>query len=371
MGKIEEIKKYIEELDEKPELVIFDEELSGVQFRNLEEVLGTSVIDRTQLIMHIFAMRARTQEGMLEVELAQLEYLLPRLVGLGKSLSRLGGGIGTRGPGETKLEVDRRKIRTRISKVRSDLEDVKKHRSLHRRLRTEFPYPQVSLVGYTNAGKSTLLNALSGAGILAKDQLFSTLDTTTKKVKLPGNALEVLFTDTVGFINKLPHKLVMSFRATLEEVEFADLLLHVVDASNPAYEAQIEAVNIVLAEIGCADKPVILVFNKIDVADNIDLSKFEGDLTVKISARNKTNFSGLHSMIEDHFAPNVGEYELRVPMSDGRKISFIKAHTRVLEEKVVDSSMYFRVKAYKRYVCEIEPFVIRRDTRVRPQDDAR
>jgi len=304
-------------------------------------------------------MRARTQEGMLEVELAQLEYMLPRLIGLGKILSRLGGGIGTRGPGETKLEVDRRKIRTRISKIKDEIEEIKKHRSLHRKQRSEFPYPQVSLVGYTNAGKSTLLNSLAKSNILAKDQLFSTLDTTTKKIKLPASAMEILLTDTVGFINKLPHKLVMSFRATLEEVVHADLLLHVVDASNPEYMSQIEAVNIVLKEIDADGKNTIIVLNKIDKADNADLSNFTDISCVKISARERANFDALYDEIEKKFASFVDEYELAVPVENGKLISFLKGYSRILKEKVSEGEVYFKIRMYKRYLNTIEPFIIK------------
>jgi len=359
-GKVTEVKEYIETLEEKdkPDVVIFDEELTGMQFRNLEELFGIPVIDRTQLILDIFAMRAKTQEAMLEVELAQLEYLLPRLIGMGKILSRLGGGIGTRGPGETKLEADRRKIRAKISRIKKDLEETKKDRTLHRSLRSEFPYPQVSLVGYTNAGKSTLLNAMAHSEVYVKDQLFSTLTTTTKKVKLPGSALEVLVTDTVGFINKIPHKLVMSFRATLEETVHADLLLHVVDGSNPEHREQIEAVNIVLKEIECHEKPVVLVFNKTDKGCLVNPDDFKDIACVAISAKDKTNFNGLHKIIEDHFTPFIEEYELCIPCSDGKTISFIKGYSRVLEEIPSDESIRFKIRMYKRHKNLIEKYLI-------------
>lgn len=359
-GKIAEIKEYIESLPEKerPDAIMFDEELTGMQFRNLEQEFGMSVIDRTQVILDIFAMRAKTQEAMLEVELAQLEYLLPRLVGMGKILSRQGGGIGTRGPGETKLEVDRRKIRAKISRIKSDLEEIKKNRALHRTLRNEFPYPQVSLVGYTNAGKSTLLNAMAHSEVYVRDQLFSTLATTTKKVRLPGSALEVLVTDTVGFINKLPHKLVMSFRATLEETVHADLLLHVVDASNPEFHEQIKAVDIVLKEIECHEKPVVLVFNKIDRGSRVSEPDFSETAHVCISAKNRTNFAELHDIIEKHFAPFIEEYRLEVPCGDGKTISFVKGYSRVVEETQGDETVRFRIRMYKRYRNLIEKYII-------------
>jgi GTP-binding protein HflX len=231
--------------------------------RNLEEELGVRVIDRTQLILDIFARRARTREGKLQVELAQLEYLYPRLTGRGTELSRLGGGIGTRGPGETKLETDRRRIKRRITDLRRELDEVRRHRALLRTRRQGVPLTLVSLVGYTNAGKSTLLNALTGAGVPAEDKLFATLDPTTRRLVLPNNEV-VLLTDTVGFIRRLPHHLVAAFRATLEEVTEADLLLHVVDVSNPDYPDQVKAVEDVLASLGAGEKPAILVFNKVD-----------------------------------------------------------------------------------------------------------
>ncbi|WP_027356788.1 GTPase HflX [Desulfofundulus thermocisternus] len=245
------------------DLVICDHELSPAQVRNLEEELGVRVIDRTQLILDIFARRARTREGKLQVELAQLEYLYPRLTGMGTELSRLGGGIGTRGPGETKLETDRRRIKRRITDLRRELEEVRRHRALLRTRRQGVPLTLVSLVGYTNAGKSTLLNALTGAGVPAEDRLFATLDPTTRRLVLPNNEM-VLLTDTVGFIRRLPHHLVAAFRATLEEVVEADLLLHVVDVSSPDYPDQVKAVEKVLASLGAGEKPTILVYNKID-----------------------------------------------------------------------------------------------------------
>ncbi len=261
-GKTDEVSALCKELE--ADLVIFDRELSPAQARNLEDLTGIRVIDRTQLILDIFARRARTSEGKLQVELAQLNYLLPRLVRGRTELSRLGGGIGTRGPGETKLEVDRRRIRKRIADLSAEIGEVKKHRDLLRRGRREIPVPLVALVGYTNAGKSTILNKLTGAGALVEDKLFATLDPTTRRVVLPGNET-VLLTDTVGFITNLPHHLIAAFRATLEEVVEADLLLHVVDASHPGADRHIEAVNCVLESLGAAAKPFIMVYNKIDL----------------------------------------------------------------------------------------------------------
>jgi GTP-binding protein HflX len=258
-GKAEEIRGRCAGVD----VVILDDELSGSQQRNLEKLLGRRVLDRTGLILDIFAQRAQTREGKLQVELAQLDYLLPRLAGAWTHLERLGGGIGTRGPGETQLESDRRRIKTRMAKVRRDLEQVRRHRALLRRPRRKVPFPIVALVGYTNAGKSSLMNALTHAGVAVRDQLFATLDPTLRRLRLPGDRV-VLLSDTVGFIRKIPHQLVAAFQATLEEVQEAELLLHVVDVSHPHAELQQAAVEAVLGELGLADRPTILVYNKVD-----------------------------------------------------------------------------------------------------------
>jgi len=258
-GKAEEIRGRCSGVD----VVILDEELSGSQQRNLEKLLGCRVVDRTGLILDIFAQRAQTREGKLQVELAQLDYHLPRLAGAWTHLERLGGGIGTRGPGETQLESDRRRVKTRMAKVRRDLEQVRRHRALLRRPRRKIPFPIVALVGYTNAGKSSLMNALTRAGVAVRDQLFATLDPTLRRLTLPGDRVALL-SDTVGFIRKIPHQLVAAFQATLEEVQEAELLLHVVDVSHPHAELQQAAVETVLGELGLADRPTILVYNKID-----------------------------------------------------------------------------------------------------------
>ena len=258
-GKAEEIRGRCAGVD----VVILDEELSGSQQRNLEKLVGRRVVDRTGLILDIFAQRAQTREGKLQVELAQLDYLLPRLAGAWTHLERLGGGIGTRGPGETQLESDRRRVKTRMAKIRRDLEQVRRHRAVLRRPRQKVPFPIVALVGYTNAGKSSLMNALTRAGVAVRDQLFATLDPTLRRLVLPGDRVALL-SDTVGFIRKIPHQLIAAFQATLEEVQEAALLLHVVDISHPHAELQQAAVEAVLAELGLADRPTILVYNKID-----------------------------------------------------------------------------------------------------------
>ncbi len=314
-GKVQEIAAARQE--KGANLIIFDDELSPAQQRNLEQHLGTKVLDRTALILDIFAQRARTHEGKLQVELAQLKYNLPRLGGQGLVLSRLGGGIGTRGPGETKLEVDRRRIRDRIADIEREIALFRRHRDLHRQRRQAARVPGVALVGYTNAGKSTLLNALTAADVLAEDKLFATLDPTTRKITLPGGQ-EALLTDTVGFIQKLPHQLVAAFRATLEEVVQADLLLHVIDASHPRHQEQSDAVFRVLGELGAADKPVIPVYNKSDRLDNPHLKErlLRNPDSVAISALNGEGIAGLLDRIRAFLRRRSVDAVLLVPYSD-------------------------------------------------------
>ena len=259
-GKIEELKNMIWEL--RATGIVCDDELSPAQMKNLQDELDVKVMDRTLIILDIFAARASTSEGKIQVELAQLKYQQTRLTGWGRAMSRLGGGIGTRGPGEKKLEMDRRLIKSRIAQLNRELKDVKKHREVTREQRSRSHIPVAAIVGYTNAGKSTLLNALTGAGILAEDKLFATLDPTTRDLKLPSGQ-EILMTDTVGFIRKLPHHLIEAFRSTLEEAKYADIILHVVDASNPQMDEQMYTVYETLQNLGVKDKPVITVFNKI------------------------------------------------------------------------------------------------------------
>lgn len=266
-GKVYEIAELAS--DNGVDLVIFDDDLSPSQQRNLEDIIGTRVIDRTALILDIFARRARTREGKIQVELAQLNYLLPRLTGKGVLMSRLGGGIGTRGPGETKLEIDRRRIRERISKLKREHEVVRRTRELHRKKRETYHVPVVSLVGYTNSGKSTLFNYLTKANVLAEDKLFATLDPTTRLVKLNG-VHKFFLIDTVGFIRKLPHQLVESFKATFEEIIMSDLLINVVDVSSPVFEEQIKVVMKTLSEVNASQLPQIFAFNKIDIVQNME-----------------------------------------------------------------------------------------------------
>ena len=319
-GKVAEMAMEIQ--NRGASLLILDDELTPSQQYNLEQVLGIKVIDRTALILDIFAQRARSREGKLQVELAQLKYNLPRLGGQGLSLSRLGGGIGTRGPGETKLEVDRRRIYTKIHDVEKQLDEIKKRRSMHRLRRRESRIPLVALVGYTNAGKSTLLNKLTGAEVLAEDKLFATLDPTTRHLVLPEQQ-EILLTDTVGFIRKLPHTLVSAFRATLEEVQEADLLLHVVDCSCEQYEQQIAAVIEVLQELRADQKPTFYVFNKADCMENesVRARMLQGREGICVSARTGENLAELQRRIEQFFRESRVTMKLLIPFSDGGAIT--------------------------------------------------
>ncbi|MBO5650956.1 MAG: GTPase HflX, partial [Selenomonas sp.] len=319
-GKVNELAMEIQNLEAT--LLILDDELTPSQQHNLERMLGVKVIDRTALILDIFAQRARSREGKLQVELAQLRYNLPRLSGQGIALSRLGGGIGTRGPGETKLEVDRRRIYRRIHDIEEQIDGMKKSRSLHRKRRKESQIPLVALVGYTNAGKSTLLNKLTGSEVFAEDKLFATLDPTTRHLQLPEKQ-EILLTDTVGFIQKLPHTLVKAFRATLEEVQEADLLLHVVDCSNENLEAQIEAVVAVLKELEADGKPVLYVFNKADQLDNPHIREqlLHGRDGVFISAITGENLDGLQRRIEGFFQESQVRMTLLIPYDQGAAVT--------------------------------------------------
>lgn len=342
-GKVQELALYAQQ--ENIDLCIFDDELSPAQQRNIESVMGIRILDRTALILDIFAQRARTNEGKLQVELAQLQYTLPRIMGKGLMLSRLGGGIGTRGPGETKLEVDRRRIRDRIAFIKEQIEKVKAVRSLHRSNRKKNNVFEVSLVGYTNAGKSTLLNTLTNSDIYAKDQLFATLDPTTRQLTLP-NKQEIIITDTVGFIQRLPHQLIAAFRSTLEVVTEADLLVHVIDVSHELYKEQAAAVHEVLKEIGAESKPVITVYNKIDklppdskLADRLAL---EED-TVCISAAKKLNLETLQQMIEKHLKSKAVEVTLCIPYAETAKAAQLHETANVLEQEYTETGAVMKV----------------------------
>ena len=343
-GKLKELSLLVQTVDAN--LVVFDEELSGAQIRNLEEALGVKVIDRTQLILDIFAQRAKSREGKLQVELAQLKYAMPRLIGLGQQMSRTGGGIGTRGPGEKKLEVDRRRIRDRVNDLQNEIREIKKQRSVQRVSREANNVFQACVVGYTNAGKSTLLNSLADADIYAMDQLFATLDPTTRKVMLESGK-EVLVTDTVGFIKKLPHELVEAFKSTLEEVLYADLLIHVVDGSNKDYYQQIKVVLEVLKELGAENKPIITVINKVDKVEDlasINVNATEETPAVFISALNKMGFDKLMQEIDKVAAQRWRIAELMVPYTDGAMNSMIHNNSRVLEEDYREEGIYVKAE---------------------------
>jgi len=314
--------------------LVFDDELSPVQMRNLERLTGRAIIDRTMLILDIFAQRAQSNEGKLQVELAQLRYMLPRLTGRGEALSRLGGGIGTRGPGETKLEVDRRRIRRRIGELEARLDQTVRTRKLHRQERKDKEIPMVALVGYTNAGKSTLLNALTGSDVLAEDKLFATLDTTTRRVELP-NGQPVLLTDTVGFIRKLPHHLIAAFRATLEEVVEADLILHIMDGTAENAEDQAAAVMEVLRYLGAADKPTVHVINKIDQAEtygqiNMLLGHFAN--SIAISAKKSLGLEALLLKIGEMLPDGQKQLRLKIPYTKMSLLDAIHKEGKLISE---------------------------------------
>ena len=327
-GKVEELRAYCESLDAT--MVIFNDELSGAHIRNIEEIVGIKVIDRTTLILDIFAQRALSKEGKLQVELAQLKYRLPRLYGMGGAMSRTGAGIGTRGPGEQKLEIDKRHILNKASDIRRELREVKKNRETQRVQRLKSNIPIVALVGYTNAGKSTLLNELIKTHkdydvekeVMAKDMLFATLDVTLRKALLP-NKKEFLVVDTVGFVSKLPHDLVEAFKATLEEVQYADLILHVIDATNSSFELQKNTTESVLKELGADNKNTILVYNKIDRLD-LDIYPKNTDDVIYISAKKGINMEKLLYMIQEALMENTYPVTLLLPYDKGHIFSKIK-----------------------------------------------
>ena len=356
-GKVQELALYVQQ--ENVDLCIFDDELSPAQQRNIEQAMGVRVLDRTALILDIFAQRAHTNEGKLQVELAQLQYTLPRIMGKGLSLSRLGGGIGTRGPGETKLEVDRRRIRDRIAYIKGCISKVKNVRTLQRSGRAKASVPTVSLVGYTNAGKSTLLNTLTNSDIYAQDQLFATLDPTTRQLELP-NKQQAILTDTVGFIQRLPHQLVAAFQSTLEEVVEADVLLHVIDVSHELYKEQANAVYHVLEELGAKDKTIITVYNKIDKLPEGSafaerLAKEENSIC--ISAKARLNLDGLLALIAENLKLKSVEESFLVPYSDSAAVSRLHEAGTVLEQEYLAEGTLLKVRMEAEQVQEFEKYL--------------
>lgn len=341
-GKIEELKELAIETGATG--IVCDDELSPAQIRNLEETLDLKIMDRTLVILDIFSKRALTKEGMIQVELAQLKYRSSRLVGLRSSLSRLGGGIGSKGPGEKKLELDRRLIRNRIAQLSKELEEVKMHREVQRKQRSKNLIPVVCIVGYTNAGKSTLLNRLTQAGVLEEDQLFATLDPTTRKLELESGQ-EIMLTDTVGFIRKLPHHLVDAFRSTLEEAKYSDLILHVVDMSNPQMDQQMEAVYETLDRLNIRDKTIITVFNKQDKVEKLQIIKdAKADRTVRISAKKEEGFGELLQTIEEILQSRKQLIEKVYPYDQGSTLQIIRKYGQILEEEYLPEGT--KIKAY-------------------------
>ncbi len=339
-GKLQEIRQMITELHATG--IVCDDELSPAQLRNMEEALECKVMDRTLIILDIFAARASTSEGKIQVELAQLRYRLSRLTGLGTSLSRLGGGIGTRGPGEKKLEMDRRLIKTRLSQLKRELEEVRQHREITRGQRSRNRVRVAAIVGYTNAGKSTLLNRLTNADVLEEDKLFATLDPTTRNWKLDSGQ-EILLTDTVGFIRKLPHHLVEAFRSTLEEAKYADFIIHVVDASNPQREKQMHIVYETLQNLGITGKKVITLFNKQDkIMENADLRDFRADRTLKISAVTGQGLEELKTVLEEMLREDKKFLEGVFSYDQGGQLPLVRKYGELIEEEYRDNGIYVR-----------------------------
>ena len=337
-GKLDELKWLVWE--KEADGIVCDDELSPSQINNMEEVLDCKIMDRTLVILDIFAARASTKEGKIQVELAQLKYRQSRLTGLGKSLSRLGGGIGTRGPGEKKLEMDRRLIKSRIAQLNRELADVRRHREVTREQRSRNHMPVCALVGYTNAGKSTLLNTLTGASVLEEDKLFVTRDPTTRVLNLPGGQ-KILLTDTVGFISKLPHNLIEAFRSTLEEAKYADVILHVADMSNPQMDEQMYVTYETLEELGVLNKTVITVFNKCDKAgEDLLIRDFKSDARVVVSAKTGQGLDTLKEILEDWIREQRMEIKRLYPYAEAGKIQMIRAYGEVTKEEYQADGIY-------------------------------
>lgn len=355
-GKVDEIREMIMQYDVTG--VVFDDELSPIQMRNLAEALDVKIMDRTMVILDIFAARARSKEGKLQVEMAQLKYQNSRLTGFGAMLSRQGGGIGSRGPGEKKLELDKRHIKERMEILKSELAEVEKHRQLLRARREKNKVPVVAIVGYTNAGKSTLLNKLSGSDVYVQDQLFATLDPTTRGVALPSGS-EVLLTDTVGFIRKLPHHLVKAFYSTLEEARYADIILHVMDVSSPHIETHQQVVYETFEKLGVRDIPIIAVYNKIDCQPENYPKDEKADYGVAISAREGIGCEELLALIEDIVYDSMKAFKISVPYTNQDIVRFCHEHAERLEEEYTNDGAIVSGYMPKDKIYKIEPFIVK------------
>lgn len=349
-GKVEEIRRMLAATG--ADGIVCDDELTSVQYRNLEDLLGVKVMDRTMVILDIFARHAKSSEGKIQVELAQLRYGLSRLTGKGQALSRQGGGIGTRGPGEKKLEVDRRRMKSRISQLKKELRDMVEHRELTRKQRGKKELPVAAIVGYTNAGKSTLLNALTDAGILAQDQLFATLDTTTRLLELPGKQ-QMLLTDTVGFIRKLPHHLVEAFRSTLEEAKYADYILHVVDASSPQMEKQMYIVYQTLDMLGVRDKKIVTLFNKMDLLEEGEIMRdFQADQTICISAKTGQGLEDVRMALARLLREDKVLVEETFGYDRMQQLAVIRARGEILREEYTPDGVFVKALVPKKWLPE-------------------
>lgn len=353
-GRLLEVAETCKQLD--VDLIIFDHELTATQVRNIEDATNVRTIDRTTLILDIFAQRARTKEGKLQVELAQQKYRLPRLAGMGVTLSRLGGGIGTRGPGETKLETDKRHIRTRISVLENELAELKKHREFSRIRRKKDSVLCVAIVGYTNAGKSTLINALTDSNILAEDKLFATLDTTSRGLELP-DGRNVLITDTVGLIRRLPHNLVEAFKSTLEEASNSDLILNVVDASSNDFQEHLDVTNSLLNELGCNDIPKVTVFNKCDMCDYTNTLPLDST-HVKISAKQKVGFDNLLNAIANNLPITSRRLKAIIPYDKSNLISLVMIDGKVFSQEYLPNGTLIDALVDVKVLHQIEPFKV-------------
>ena len=351
-GKLREIRDFCRQ--QEADLLILDDELSGIQLRNIEEITGVHAIDRTTLILDIFAGRARSREGRIQVELAQQKYRLPRLIGLGKQLSRLGGGIGTRGPGETKLESDRRHIRRRINALEAELKALGENRARIRQRRSKNGAITAAVVGYTNVGKSTLLNLLTTAEVYVQDQLFATLDPTARELTLP-NGQRIILVDTVGLIQRLPHQLVEAFHSTLEEAADADLILNVCDCSDPAVDRQLEVTRQLLADLGCGGIPTLTVYNKIDLCP--DPERFVGnDHTVYISAAKRQNIHGVLHAMETALSEKMRQVTLEIPYSEGSLLNLLRERGRVRKEEFLEDKIRIEATVDEKILKALSPY---------------